>query len=90
MKDVVTNVQSLLNRFHRESVNFYIVHTEEISGSAGGEDQKIVRDFAVVGEKEVADLINALSLSHEEIDVFSVAEGIEKTYRTLKTEDLII
>lgn len=65
-----------------------VVQAEEVSGSTGGEDEEIERDIAVVGEKDVAGLINALRFGHEEIDVLSVAEeGADRVSDFVGRED---
>ena len=54
-------------------------HPEKVRRRARRKNQIIVMDFAVVGYNNVALLVDAARLRHEQIDVFVVAE--ERTHR---------
>lgn len=71
---VVADVKSFLKSLHSESLFLDFFHTEEIGGSARGKNQVVIADFAVVGNEDIALLVDALSFRHKEIDVFIGAE----------------
>ena len=71
---MVANVNSLLQCFHAERVFFDVFHPEKVSRRARSQNQIIVMNFAVICDDNVALLVNALRLRHEQIDVGAVAE----------------
>ena len=74
VQHVVTDVQSFLQRLHAVGMFLDFLHTEVVRRRAGSENQIIIGNLAMVRQQDLASLIDAFSLGHEEFHVPALAE----------------